>query len=142
MLDGGSDSVVQVLPDGTITVVASEAQITAVTGETNAELNDRGIGVDADGNVFFTDDKSNAILMVPADGGPVQVVASESDIAAVTGESNADPMALSVGPDGTIYVNDDKSDSVVSFNPATGSVQQVISEGALEAALGTSNVDS
>ena len=141
MLDGGSDSIVRVLPDGSISVVASADDIKAATGESDVDLDDRGIGVDAEGNLYFTDGDSGSILKAPADGGPIQVVVSESDIAAVTGDSDAEPMGLSVGPDGTVYINDGQSDSVVSFNPDTGSVQQVISEGALEAALGVSKVN-
>ena len=140
MLDGGSDSIVRVLQDGTVSVVASSDDIKAATGERDVDLDDRGIGVDSDGNLYFTDDESNAILMVPADGGPIQVVASESAISAVTGASDADPMALSVGPDGIVYINDDKSDSVVSYDPTTGQTSLVVSEADLTALPGIQNV--
>ena len=141
LLEEGSDSVVKIEPDGTATVIATQAEILAATGESDADMDDRGIGVDTDGNVFFTEDDSDSILMVAADGSGVSVVASEADIAAVTGESGADPKALAVGPDGTIYVSDDKSDSIIAVNPVTGAVSSVINEDALEAALGSSDID-
>ena len=141
LLEEGSDSVVKIEPDGTATVIATQAEILAATGQSDADMDDRGIGVDADGNVFFTEDDSDSILMVAADGSGVSVVASEADIAAVTGESGADPKALAVGPDGTIYVSDDKSDSIIAIDPVTGVVSSVINEAALEAALGSSSID-
>ena len=141
LLEEGSDSVVKIEPDGTATVIATQAEILAATGQSDADMDDRGIGVDADGNVFFTEDDSDSILMVAADGSGVSVVASEADIAAVTGESGADPKALAVGPDGTIYVSDDKSDSIIAVDPVTGVVSSVINEAALEAALGSSSID-
>ena len=107
LLEEGSDSVVKIEPDGTATVIATQAEILAATGQSDADMDDRGIGIDADGNAFFTEEDSDSILMVAADGSGVSVVASEADIAAVTGESGADPKALAVGPDGTIYVTDD-----------------------------------
>ena len=141
LLEEGSDSVVKIEPDGTATVIATQAEILAATGKSDADMDDRGIGVDSEGNVFFTEDDSDSILMVAADGSGVSVVASEADIAAVTGESGADPKALAVGPDGTIYVSDDKSDSIIAVDPVTGVVSSVINEAALEAALGSSSID-
>ena len=141
VMDESSDSILKVLADGTVEVLVSEDDITAATGESGANLHDRGLSIDDSGNVYFTDEDSDSILMKPADGGPVQIVTSESDIEAATGGSHADPQDMTLGSDGMLYINDDDTDSIVQVNPVTGAVQVLVSGDALEALTGISNVD-
>ena len=141
VLDETSDSVLQVNADGTVQVLVSENDITAVTGESGANLHDRGLAIDDTGNVYFTDEDSDAVLMKPADGGPVEIVASASDLEAATGGSHVDPQDMTLGSDGMLYINDDDTDSIVQVNPSTGAVNVLVSGSALESLSGISGVD-
>ena len=141
ILEEGTDSVLKVNPDGSITQIVTQDEIKALTGENDADMDDRGIAIDAVGNVYFTEMDSDAILMKPADGGPLQIVVTEAEIAVLTGADGANPKALTIGPDGKIYVADDTSDSTISFDPATSQLDLVASESDLEAVSGISSVD-
>ena len=140
--DGGDNvNILKVSADGSVEVIVTEDEIEAATGQSNADVADRGISVDGDGNVFFSDSASDSILMKPADGGDLRVLATRSDIEDVTGSTGADPKALTVGADGNIYISDDRSDSILRLDPADGSLQQVVSESTLEDLPGISSVD-
>ena len=141
MLEEGTDSILKVSPDGSIEQIVTQDEITALTGQGDADMDNRGIGIDGAGNVYFTEDDSDAILMKPADGGPLQIVVSEAEIAALTGSSGADPKALTIGPDGKIYVADDTSDSIISFDPATSQLSLVASRSDFTGIDGISSVD-
>jgi Ca2+-binding RTX toxin-like protein len=141
LMEEGSDSIIRINADGSAEIVVTQDEIKAATGESDVDMDDRGIAVDGNGNLFFTEDDLDSILMKPADGGPLQVVATENDIKAATGESHADPKSLTVGNDGNVYVSDDSSDSILRIDPATGDVTVLISEQALDDLPGIHNVD-
>ena len=138
---GDNVNILKVSADGSVEVIVTENEIEAATGHGNADMADRGISVDDDGNVFFTDSTSDSILMKPADGGDLQVLATRSDIEDITGSSGADPKALTVGADGNVYVSDDRSDSILRLDPTDGSLQQVVGKSALKDLPGISSVD-
>jgi hypothetical protein len=142
VMDAGSDSILKVSFGGRVTEVAvSESDITDATGKSDADLENRGIAVDEDGNLFFTDAKSDSILMNPADGGDVQVLASKNDIKSLTGEKGVDPKAIAVGADGKVYITDDSSDSIISVDPDTGVVSILVDEDTLKDLPGIDKVD-
>ena len=143
LMDEGSDSILKIGADGSVEVVVSQDDIKAATGNSDADMDDRGIEIDDAGNIFFSDSDSDSILMKPADGGDLQVVVTKSQIAGVTGTSSsqADPKSLTIGADGKVYIMDDKSDSIVSYDPSDGSVSLVVNENSLEALSGISTVD-
>jgi len=141
IMDEGSDSIISISTDGTRSEVVTQAEIIELTGDSNADFDDRGIDTDSDGNLIFTDKHSDSILMKPADGGDLVMVATSSDIKAATGESTADPKALAIGEDGMIYVSEDVSDSILRVDPSTGSVTEFISESTLKDLPGIDSVD-
>jgi hypothetical protein len=142
VLDAGSDSILKVSFGGRVSEVAiSENEITDLTGKSDADMENRGIAVDGDGNLFFTDAKSDSILMKPADGGDLQVISSKSDIKSLTGEKSADPKALAVGADGKVYVSDDYSDSILRVDPTTGTTTIAVDEDTLEDLPGIDSID-
>ena len=142
VLDAGSDSILKVTFGGRVSEVAiSEDEITDVTGKSDADLENRGISVDGDGNLFFSDAKSDSILMKPADGGDLQVISSKNEIKNLTGEKGADPKALAVGADGKVYVSDDKSDSILSIDPATGTTAIAVDKDTLKDLPGIDSID-
>ena len=119
----------------------SEAEIVAATGEDKAQLDDRGIAVNDQGDIFFTDKESHSLLMQPGDGGPLEIVATKAEISAVTGSGGADPKSLANGPDGAIYLAEDKGDSIVRFDPFTGEMEVVVSKADLLSLPDVSSVD-
>ena len=141
LMEEGSDSITRINADGSAEVVVTQDEIKAATGESDADMDNRGIAVDGNGNLFFSEDDSDSILMKPADGGPLQVIATEADIKAATGESHADPKSLTVGNDGNVYVSDDNSDSILRIDPATGDVSVLVSEDTLEDLPGIQHID-
>ena len=143
LVDEGSDSILKIGVDGAIEVVVSQDEIKAATGERNADMDDRGIEIDNAGNIYFSEKGSDSILMKPAGGGDLQVVVSKSQIAGVTGTSSnhADPKSLTIGADGKVYIMDDKSNSIIAYDPSDGSVDLVAGEQTLEAFSAISAVD-
>jgi large repetitive protein len=141
VMDRGNESIMRVNVDGTVEVAVTKAQIQAATGEQEVELSDRGIGVDADGNVFFTEGHTDSIMVLPADGSAVSVLTTESQLDDATDENNADPKGLTIGTDGNIYVADHHSDSLIRIDPVTGAADQIITEQALDDLPGIRNVD-
>jgi hypothetical protein len=141
LMEEGSDSILRINLDGSIETVVTEDEIEALTGEHDADLTDMNIVTDDAGNIYFTEANSDSILMKPADGGELQVVASESAIIAATGEDHADPRALVVGSDGNLYLTDDKSDSLMRVDPETGAVTVVATRQQLDDLSGIKDVD-
>ena len=143
LLDEGHDGVVMISAAGTPELVVSQDEIKAVTGKSDADMDDRGIAVDAEGNIFFTEKDSNSILMKPADGGDLQIVATRDDLTGGSGSSgsNADPQSLTVGSDGKLYVSDEANDSILSVDPITGDVTEIVSKSDLKNLDGISSVD-
>ena len=142
VMDAGSDSILMVSFGGRVSEVAvSEAEIMAATGKDSANLQDRGIAVDDAGNIFFTDAKPDSILMKPADGGALEVIATKNDIKDVTGAKGADPKSIAIGSDGKLYVADDSSDGILRIDPTTGNVTEVVTDNVLEGLPGIGSVD-
>ncbi|MAO55091.1 MAG: hypothetical protein CMM61_05270, partial [Rhodospirillaceae bacterium] len=141
LLEEGADSIVRINLDGSAEEVVTQEEIMAATGENNADFDNQGVGTDADGNIFFTELESESLLMKPADGGPVQVVASESAIKAATGYSDVDPAGMAIGSDGKVYLIDDESDSLIQVDPATGGVTVVATRQELDDLGGIRDVD-
>ena len=68
VLDEGSDGVLKVGADGSVQMLVSEADITALTGKSGADLDDRGIAVNDAGDVFFTEKQSDSLFIEGPDG--------------------------------------------------------------------------
>ena len=142
VLEEGADDIIKIAPDGTVEIVVTEAEIKAATGQWDADLDDRGIVVDEDGNIYFTEKDSDSVLMKPADGGDLVVVVSESQIDNLTDDDcHADPRSITIGSDGKLYIMDNESDSILSYDPATENVALVASKSDLTGVSGITNVN-
>ena len=139
-MDSSGDGIRIVTLDGQTGTFVSRAEIGDATGRRWADLRGRGIEADGDGNLYFTDGYSDSILVKPADGGPVRVVADREAIREATGHGGADPKGITIGSDGKIYVGDDYSDSIVSIDPASGAVSLVVNRADLVGLEGISSV--
>jgi len=84
-LDPEGCSIMQVTPGGVISQFISNAQILAVTGNTEADCDDTGLAIGLDGTVFFNEDTSSNIFMATNPGGVLSIFVTEAELDAVTG---------------------------------------------------------
>jgi len=124
-------SIMQVTPAGVISQFVSFAQILAATGETSADCDDTGLAVAENGDVYFSEDTSDSILMVTA-AGVVSVFVTEAALDAAAGQSVNLDNGMAIGPhDGNLYVADENSDSILRIiigGPSNGVITQIITE--------------
>ncbi len=118
--DSESDSILVRDPSGAVSVVASAAQITAVTGEPASPEHVTLTG----GSLYVTDASSDALLKVNPTTGAVSVHTTETAFetpAAITGDVDLFS-GIAVSPDGrTIYVaSDDTPNALFSVDVASG----------------------
>ncbi|MCH7519613.1 MAG: IPTL-CTERM sorting domain-containing protein [Candidatus Dadabacteria bacterium] len=131
-------SIMQVTPAGVISQFVSNAQILAATGESVADCTDTGLAVAENGDVYFSEDESDSILMVTA-AGVVSVFVTEAALDAVVGETVDLDSGMAIGPhDGNLYVADENSDSILKIiigGPGNGLVTQIITKAQFDALL-------
>jgi len=131
-------SIMQVTPGGGISQFVSFAQILAATGKVEADCTNTGLAVAENGDVYFSEDTSDSILMVTA-AGVVSVFVTEAALDAAAGEPVDLDNGMAIGPhDGNLYVADDNSDSILRViigGPGNGLVTQIITEAQFEALL-------
>ena len=140
LLDAASDNVLRLTPDGLAAIFVSRAEILTVTGFSDVNFFDRGIAVDPRGDVYFSDAVSDTILKRASDGS-LTVLTTVAQILAATGETFADPKALTVAGDGFLYVTEDAADSVLRVDPVTGAVTVQASRADLLAPPVVSSID-
>lgn len=109
-------------PDGTLSIFVDAADIDVAVGTTSD--NDNGMDVGPDGTLFVADEDCDCIYTVSPDGGTLEIIVTEADIGAATGNIESDdrgplslcdsgaPVAdldggLVVAPNGVIYFADD-----------------------------------
>ena len=142
VLDSGSESVLRIAPDGSVSVAVTEAEILAVTSETSVSFYDKGIAFDGvvGGAMYFTEDISKSILKLS--GGTVSVLTSAGAIKTLTGESSADPDGLAFSDTGWLFVADDAgSDSILKVDPISGAVSVHTSNAEFVALSGITSAD-
>ena len=143
--DDTSNSVLKVTPGGTVSVLAAESAIMAVTGESEANL-DVGVvlGV-TDGFLYVLDDEANAVLRIDTSSGAVSLAATEADIRGATGLDIVDPEGgIAINDEGILFVGDDGGEedvegqdkaNIVRITP-TGVVSLFVSDSQLNAFYG------
>ncbi len=127
VLDDESGNILRIAPDGTVTRAVTRDEIVAATGSHSVSFFGRGIVFDTAHAMYFTEGFSQAILR-QAPGQPVQVLTSREAISDATDLRFAEPKAITLGNDGLLYVNDNVSDSVLQVEPATGVVDEFVSQ--------------
>ncbi|HZQ50266.1 MAG TPA: fibronectin type III domain-containing protein [Candidatus Dormibacteraeota bacterium] len=98
---------------------------------TRAELNvPSAVAFDASGNEYVADSFNEAIRRVAADGLITTAIGSglvgANDITPSQPFTMNDPSGVAVGPDGDVYVIDSGNNSLLDYQPATGSVVAII----------------
>jgi sugar lactone lactonase YvrE len=84
-----------------------------------------GLAFDANGNLFIADDGVPDVVEIPNTGTTKAFVAgTQTTVVSSTtvfgGTALADPTALAVGPNGTLYISDTTNKRVVFWDPITG----------------------
>ncbi len=139
VLDDGSDSVLRIGSDGSVSVAISKAEILAVTGQPNVGFFALGIAFDGvvGGAMVFTEGLSDAVLKW-ADGS-LTILTTEAAIAVATGSPDAEPRGLAFDSDGSLFANVTTLsgspidfDAVLKIDPATGDVSLHVSQAQLE----------
>ncbi|MEM7008102.1 MAG: IPTL-CTERM sorting domain-containing protein [Thermodesulfobacteriota bacterium] len=139
--NNGQCSVLKVSPDGDLTEFASFESITALTGNPNCDFDDTGITIADNGDVYFSEDDSDSIILSTPEG-MLSTFISESEIIAVTGDTSADlDNALDIGPDGNLYFIDEESDTVLMATIPGAEISIVLTPGEIQAVTGTTDVD-
>ena len=134
-------SILKVTPGGTLSEFVSFEAIIALTGLDNCEMDDTGIAVADNGDVYFSEDTSDTIIKATPDG-TLSTFVTEDQITAVTGAGSADmDHAMTIGPDGDLYFADENSDTVLKATIPDGAVSLVLSKEQMEAVAGVGQVD-
>ncbi|TDI88844.1 MAG: hypothetical protein E2O72_07600 [Candidatus Dadabacteria bacterium] len=121
-------SILKVLPDSTFTEFVSFPTILALTGLADCSMSNTGIAVADNGNVYFSEPASDSIIKAtPA--GALSTFVTKAQIIAVTGEPGANlNNGMVIGPDGDLYFNDGRSNSILKATIPGGVVSLVVSE--------------
>lgn len=142
-LDNSGCSIMRVTPAGEISQWVTNAQILAHTGETGSDCDDTGLTVDIAGNVYFSEDTSDSVIRVAPDG-TLSTVLTEAAVTGLTGNGTADfDNGMTLGPDGSLYVAEEDTDSVLKLTNPTGFgiLSIVIDEDQIDDVTGNSGAD-
>ena len=120
VLDDGCHCVLRVTPQRKVSVQLSSADIQSVTGAGSVSLDNRGIAIDADANLYFGEREVGGVLRQTTDG-VLTVLAAAAAFQAARG-GPADPEPLVFGSDGLLYSVDDDGGTVYRIHPGTGAV--------------------
>ena len=102
-LFGGDTSILKKTPDGVLSILTSQAGLSAATGNSTADA--EGITFGSDGSLYALDDSSNALLRVDSRNGKVSVFVDSAAFDAVAGLTTvAIKGGIAAGPGGILYV--------------------------------------
>ena len=111
-----NEGLIHVAGDGSVTVLVTAAEISALTGNLDVELLSKGIAVGPDGSIYFAESITDTILRQLPDG-TLEIFVEGSEIDAVTGAGTGDVRGLTFGPDGLLYAYDGDSGAVLLLDP-------------------------
>jgi len=136
----GSDqcSILRVTPGGTLSEFVSFTAILALTGETFCDMEDTGLAIADNGDVYFAEDGSDTIIKAtPA--GALSTFVTKAQITAVTGSGSVDlDNGMVIGPDGDLYFTDEQSDTLLKATIPGGVVSLLLTEDEITAVTGKS----
>ena len=139
-----SDNIFKVTPEGVLSIFITEAEITALTGLANADL-DNGMTIGLDGNLYFADEEG-FVLRATLPDGDLSLVLTEAEILAVTGKDEADLQGgIAFDCEGNLYITDEEggndiNDVILKLTPG-GFLSIFITEADILAVTGGSSVD-
>ena len=110
-------SIMKVTPEGVISQFISNAQILAVTGDTEADCDDTGLAVGLNGKVYFNEDEEDNIL-VATPSGQLSIFITDTVVdSIVPGDNDVDwdnGLAISPG-NGNLFAADEDNEIIFEF---------------------------
>ena len=143
VLDHGCECILEITPEGDVSVAVSRAEILAVTGGSGVSgvnFAEQGIAFTPDGTMYFAEGEEE-VLMRWTVSGVLSIVATEADIiqALTARQANisatVDMDSITVGSDGKVYIIDQDNQAVIRFDPETEEVTVLVTSAGLSAAL-------
>ena len=109
---GGETSILKKTPDGLLSILTSQADLSAATGNSDADA--EGIIFGSDGFLYTIDDSSNALLRVDSRTGKVNVFVDSAAFESVAGLTTvAVKGGIAAGPGGILYVQSNGTPTAV-----------------------------
>ena len=131
---GGDNSTLKKTPDGVLSILTSQADLSAATGNSNADA--EGITFGSDGFLYAIDDSSNALLRVDSITGKVSVFVDSAAFESLAGLTTVSIKGgIAAGPGGILYVQSSGTPTAVLAISPQGT-PSVLSSGGPFQALG------
>jgi hypothetical protein len=109
---GGDTSILKKTPAGVLSILTSQADLSAATGNSDADTD--GITFGSDGFLYAIDDSSNALLRVDSHTGKVVVFVDSATFESVSGLTTVDIKGgIAAGPGGILYVQSNGTPTAV-----------------------------
>jgi hypothetical protein len=129
---GGDNSILKKTPDGVLSILTSQADLSAATGNSSADA--EGMAFGSDGFLYAIDDSSNALLRVDSRTGEVSVFVDSAAFESVAGLSNVSIKGgIAAGPEGILYVQSNGTPTAVLAISAGGAPSVLTSGNPLQA---------
>jgi IPTL-CTERM motif len=106
--DPPANVIFKLTPEGDLSILCTQAELAAATGSVNIDLD---VGAVFGGNLYVADDGDcDCIIQIDPDTCDPEVIVTEEDITAVTGNTGADlEGGLCIDPDSNLFIGDDSS---------------------------------
>jgi len=149
VLDSGSGHVLRISPAGLVGIEINRSEILALTGGIDALYGNKGIAIDAAGALYFTVFTSSSpggffggetSIFKKTSDGVLSILASQTDLSAATGNSDADAEGITFGSDGFLYTIDDSSNALLRVDWRTGKVSVFVDSATFESVAGLTTV--
>ncbi len=129
---GGQTSILKKTPEGLLSILTSQADLSAATGNSDADA--EGIIFGSDGFLYTIDDSSNALLRVDSRTGKVNVFVASAAFESVAGLTTvAIKGGIAAGPGGILYVQSNGTPTAVLAISSNGTPSVLTSGNPLQA---------
>ena len=129
---GGDTSILKKTPAGVLSILTSQADLSAATGNSDADA--EGITFGSDGFLYTVDDSSNALLRVDSLTGKVDVFVDSAALESVPGLTTvALKGGIAAGPGGILYVQSNGTPTAVLAISSNGTPSVLTSGNPLQA---------
>ena len=114
--ENSSDDVLQIAPDGNISVLVPSETLDALIGGPDPASPSNGLDIGPDGNLYSSDQRCDCIFQITPQGA-ASIFVENADIVAASGDPGSDlEGGLAFGSDGTLYFVD--AENVLQVTPA------------------------